>query len=312
MRIHPELSMILTRYLYLFLFVSWCALIPLPADSADDHHGEISLSGKMLINSIIGSSDRGLLEKNARLISIKDLIAALYGTDSASRNIALDMSGYLPNPLPFMDYQIAFMKARERRAAQRAAAALLTALKRLISSGAEFAETVPGHLRQMAEELKLISSSKAIETDIRICALKALDMLGTIGRRSYEPPVELLEDRDPAMRLAAMNMLNFPLSEHYLSAVAKLVTSDEMPRLRGSAAGILCENALAHHVKRPSDDLKKIIIDIIEDESCSEYIAGLLVCLSRLPYAARGEITDKIVKHSDKKVVDFWTNISKD
>lgn len=260
-----------------------------------------------MLDFVIGNSDPGVCRKLAGKLSTMEIITAIYRGGRSTRLAALEVAGYVDHPWPILPYLVTLMTARERQTASRSAQAVLRSLQRVSSNPSGHADVIEGEFEQLVTELFKVADNRLLASDLRASALCGVAMINSMTERRYEPSQAHLEDKNVAVRAAAIGLLDPPLGDGILGTLAQIATSsNEIPMLRSQAVGLLCENALVHGVKAPSEDLAKIIRSLLSAELPAEAVLPILGCLRRFPPDARADLVDLALKHPDPAVGKFW------
>jgi hypothetical protein len=259
------------------------------------------------IQRAVGNPDPGSLSRLASEASPPQLVAAIYRGARSERLTALEAAGVLVDPWPVLPFLAAVMGAPERQSASRATASLLADLDRCRTEFGDPSDLVPGQAEQLAEQLFAVAGNRRVDPDIRASALAAVAAISQIDGQPRTAGAELLGDAETTIRGAAMAMFEPPLPDPQLGLVAEMAAGDKDRILRGQAAGLLCENALAHGVKAPSPDLRKLLLALLGDvQAPPEGIAPILGCLARFPPAARADLIDVALRHPATEVRSYW------
>lgn len=262
------------------------------------------------IRRAVGDPDPGALRRLAVAIAPAELVAAIYSGSRSQRLAALEAAAFLADPWPVLPYLAVVMGAAERQAASRATGSLMAALVRVQSSGRGTADLVPGQAAQLVEQLFGIAADDRLDLDIRTSALDAVLIVSTIDGAAHLSSAEFFEDPEAAVRGAAMAMLEPPLGDDQLARVAVMAAGDDDRMLRGQAAALLCENALAHGVTAPSPDLRKLLTAVLGDlASPPGAIAAVLGCLARFAPASRADLVEAALRHPAPEVESYWKEL---
>jgi len=263
------------------------------------------------IGGVLGNTDPAALARLAATIPPPQLITAIYRGDRSQRLAALEACGHLSDPWPALPYLAAVMGAPERQVASRATEALLGDLARECGSPDRDVDLVPGQAAQLAAQLAGLAADERLDPDVRASALAAMAMVHHVGGGAVRPDAELFEDGEAAVRGAALAMLTPPLDETLLIPVAEMAAGDDDERLRGQAAGLLCENALSHGVTAPSPDLRKLLAALVADPTApAEALAPVLGCLVRFSPASRADLVEAALRHPAPAVRSYWEELN--
>jgi hypothetical protein len=280
--------------------------------SSDDERSlqELAPETRTLLQGAIGDSDPASPCRLAGRLELAQLMSAIYTGSRTERLLALDALRCLDNPWPMLPYTAALMGARERPVASRAALVLVNGLSDLI--GKPDLEVVEGQVAQLAGQLLSLARDVRIDLDIRVSALAGVQSLQVFGNPFKIFPLELLEDSDAVIRRAGLALLAPPMEENTLVRLAKMVGQDDDLWLRGQAASLLCENALAHGVRAPSHDLAQVMKSVLgDDEVPAGAIGAVLGCLSHFPREVRVDLIDLAMGHPDPSIKEFWKSLNK-
>jgi hypothetical protein len=271
---------------------------------------ELAPPTRKLLREAVGDPDPASACRLADNLAPGQLISAIYIGTRVERLIALDAAGCLDNPWPMLPYVAALMGARERHVASRASFVLVNSLSGL--TGKPYLELVEGQVAQLVTQLLLLARDMRLDLDIRVSALAGVQSLHTIGNQVKTIPLELLEDDDTVIRRAGLALLEPPMEESTLIVLAKMVGEDDDLGLRGQAAALLCENALAHGVRAPSKDLTGVMESVLgNDEVPAGAIGSVLSCLSHFPTETRVDLIDLAMGHPDPAIKTFWKSLNK-
>jgi hypothetical protein len=151
-----------------------------------------------------------------------------------------------------------------------------------------------------------------LDLDIRVSALAGVQSLHILGNALEFFPLELLKDDETVIRGGGLALLEPPMEENSLVMLAKMVGQDNDLWLRGQAAALLCENALAHGVRAPSNDLTEVMESVLgNDEVPAGAIGSVLSCLSHFPTETRVDLIDLAMGHPDPSIKAFWKSLNK-
>ncbi|MFO8073148.1 MAG: hypothetical protein R6V85_14850 [Polyangia bacterium] len=287
------------------------ALWSAAADSRRPAPGrENSRGAREVLRRLDADPDPAAVRVAARALTPRDLLTAVYRGDRSQRLVAVSAAGYLDDPLPMIPYLVALSGARQRETASRAAHALLLSLDRLESGPEAAPELIGAQARQIAGQSLDLAKDERLDVDIRVVGVETARRVSALG--GVEPELEgLLADGCPALRGAALAAWTPPLSKSALAAAAEMVERDESPMLRGQAAGLLCENALAHGVKAPSPDLIRLLRGAIADRTTpAEGVAPIMACLARFSPRARSELVEGMRDRDDEALADLWEELT--
>jgi hypothetical protein len=206
------------------------------------------------------------------------------------------------------------MGARDRQTASRAAQSLMESLSRSAGDPMNLFEVIPGQARQLGSQLVSIAVDARLDVDIRACSLAGLKLLRaydkTIGLKPHDIS-KLFEDEDVVVRQAALAAVEIPVSRNLLSQLAHMAGGEGDQRLRGQAAALLCENALAHGAKAPSKDLAGVLAAVLGNaEVPADGIGPIIGCLKRFPAESRADLFDIAVRHPDPAVGRFVKSLN--
>ncbi len=265
---------------------------------------------KTLLDAV-GDPDPVVPHRLASTLTMQQLTCAFYSDDRAARLIALDAAGSVEDPWSLLSYLAALMGARDRQVAARAAQSFVHRLRESLER-VELAEVVPGQAQQIFAQLDALSRDVRLDVDIRTAALESMRMLGENGHARAVDMIPLFEEDDIAIRRHALAILAPPLGDNVLVRLAQVATDDEDLRLRGQAAALLCENAVAHKVKAPSKDLNRILGAVLGDgEIPGDGIGPVLSCLASFPSEARVDLLDIARSHPSPSVVQFLKDMER-
>jgi len=281
------------------------------ADSRSPAPGrEISPQARDVLRRLEAEPDPAALRVAARALTPRDLLTAIYRGDRSQRLVAVSAAGYLGDPLPMIPYLVALGGARQRETASRAAHALLLSLERLESGTEAAPELIAAQARQIAGQSLDLARDERLDLDVRVMGVETARRISALA--GVDPELEaLLSNGCSALRGAALAGFAPPLSESALAAVAGMVERDASPILRGQAAGLLCENALAHGVEAPSPDLARVLKGAIANrEIPAEGIAPIMACLARFSPRARSELVEGMLGRGDEELDALWEDLT--
>jgi hypothetical protein len=268
--------------------------------------GPLTPQSRAQLARAVGNPDPGAGARVAAVLTAEQIEAAMIHGTRAERLVAIDAAAHLEDPWPILPFLAAFLGAEERAAASQAAASLLDALDALAARPGAMNEVVPGQAAQLARSLFATAKNDVLALDLRVAALAAVRALGEITRASFAPEDGLLESAQPPIASAAMALLSPPLRDAQLSSLATIAEGAADPMLRGQAVGALCENALAHKVSKPSDDLAALIRGVFDKGLPAPALLPALACIGRFPPEARAGLVDLALAHPDPAVKRFW------
>jgi hypothetical protein len=281
------------------------------ADPGERPIGRPSASSASLLRRAVGDPDPGVLPRLAQAVAPRDLVLAAYGGTRAERLVAIDAAAYLPDPWPVLPYLAALMSAGERQTASRSAGSLLFALRRAALGPEKPADVVSGQVVALDGQLEAVAKDVRLEPDLRASALAAVVLLSQMARLPRPIGDALLDDGEVEVRRAALGAIGMPVSDAALVPLARMAQGDPDLALRGSAAAVLCENALAHQVASPSADLHGLLSAVLSDTRIpSAGLAPVLACLARFPSTARTDLVDAALRRPDPALPAFWDAIA--
>jgi hypothetical protein len=258
-----------------------------------------------------GNPDPTLPLRLATPSTVFDLKYAFYHGSRVEQLMALDVAGYMSERWSVLPYLAALMGARDRSVASRASHSLLQLLLAESENIFGSVETVSAGVEQLAGQLLLLAEDVRFDVDIRTTALRGIQLIRNMG---YELPdslsiidAKLLEDHEVLVRRAALATLTPPLEDDRLIWLAKIVSEDSDLWLKGQAAALLCENALAQGVTVPSKDLIQVMESVLGNSDVpGGAIGSILGCLSHFSVEIRGDLIDLAINHPDPSVKKFW------
>ncbi len=254
----------------------------------------------------VGDPDPSLPHRIASASTSEQIARALYGKGRTERLVALDAAAYLEPPWSLLSHLVALMGARDRQVATRACESLMIRLASRRRGQDTDAEVVAGQVEQLVEQLISLALDVRLDVDIRASSLAAIQLLEVRGYALKIDMKDLLKDPEVAVRRAALAVVTPPISENLLSGLVKMGTDDEDLSLRGQAAALLCENALEHGAKAPSEDLKRVLEQVLGDaEIPAGGIGAVIACLARFPVESRSDLIDLALGHPDPSVKQF-------
>jgi len=283
--------------------------LPIRSQIVDPPEGPLSEEAAAQLRRAVGNADPGVVARLAHSLAPSDILAAIYRGGREQRIIAVEAAGYLEDPWPMIPYLVALMTAGERQLASRSAGALVMAMERSVSRPPDGVRQPQARVRQLAGALEMVALDDRLALDIRCAALRVIGLLSHLSGVKIEPPAPLFDDPEEALRGAALALLEPPLEEDVLGRLVKLAKGETDPVLRGQAARLLCENALAHGVEAPSSDLEKVLIQVVESAKGPNETLSLLGCLARFPPEGRASIVDAAMKHQDPSIGKYWEGL---
>ena len=269
----------------------------------------ITARSRAALASAIGNPDPALPHRLWHELGAGQQVAACYNGTRLERLAALDAAlASFEAPFALLPILAALMGANDRQVASRATHAIDTILSREASLPQGFNEVVPGQAAQLISQLVPLVSDHRLDLDVRGVALQGIEHLMRRSSKTERTWLKgLLKDREVSIRHMALGVLTPPLDEQTLTLVASMSVEDPDPLARGQAAAILCENALAHNVKKPSDDLAKILKAAIQDTTMEVSALGaILSCLKRFEGSEQADLLDLILAHPDPAIKEFW------
>jgi len=279
------------------------------SDTVAPPDGRVDPGTAAILGGAVGNADPSALHGVAARLSADELVTAAYRGDRTQRLVALGAAAELDYPWPVLPYLAALMGARERQIASRAAAGIERGLDRAAQRRGGDGDVASGQLEQLAGILMGVASDAGIEADLRAVALGGLSSLRRMGGARPRTPLGLLEDPEPAVRRGAIAMIEPPLAEDDLAALLAVATDDVDGVLAGQAAGLMCENALAHGVKAPSPDLEKVLAEVIASAEDPAALCPLLACLVRFAPEARSSLVTAALRNPDPRVERYWQDL---
>jgi hypothetical protein len=269
--------------------------------------GMLSASAAGSLARAVGSAEVSVLARVAAALPGEDIIVACYRGTRAERLVALSVAAHAGPGGEVLPYLAALAGSRQRETASRAAGSLLAALQRLEASAEADYEFVPGQADQLASQCLDLARDRRLAPDLRLVGLTSGARIARLGKRQVPPPAELFDDRESALRGGALALLDVPLGRDDLARVARMASADADPVLRGQAAGLLCENALAHRVAEPSADLARVMRDVADDERVPpDGLAPLLGCLVRFSPIARAGLVERVLSRDRPGLAELW------
>lgn len=286
------------------------AATSLASEDTGPPDGPLDRDVSALLDGAVGSADPGVFARLANRISASDLIVAIYRGNRAQRLMAVEIAGHLENPWPILPYLAALMTTGHRDLASRSSGAVLGALEAWSRKPGDDGEVIDGQVVQLAGMLQAVALDDRLSLDVRGAALSATGILGRVCDK-VGPPLELMSDPEPYLRGGLIAMLKPPFEDAVLSRLLAVVDGDPVPLVRGQAARLLCENALAHKVLSPSRDLEKVLLGVIDTAGDAEAILPMLGCLIRFPPEGRASLVDAALKQPDPAIGKYWEELQK-
>ena len=280
-------------------------------DGNQTYGAGLSPDGAALLARGEGVVDDAVFMHIAAGLSVSDFRAALYGANRAHRRVALDAAGFFADPWEYIPWLVSFMGAAERQSASIAAASMFNALERVFDMRGAMQIPISRQGKQLMQMLVEIAADDSLELDIRVSAIRfwarISDMTGQVSQKMDD----LIQHEAPEIRLAALQTLTLPLADAYLNQIGAIATEDASQMVRGAAVALLCENARSHRVTKPSADLKELIAELVAAEIDAESAAPALTCIARFSYQTRADLTDRINRCENEKIVKYWKSLSR-
>jgi hypothetical protein len=274
----------------------------------------LTTASKKMLHRAVGNADPALPHRLAAQIGPRQLTTAFYKGTRAERLIALDAALETQDDPFFVAPRLAaLMGARDRQTASRAAHALDTIMRRVTAEPAGYADVVPGQISLLMSQLIHLARDPRLDLDIRVIAMFSVVTLEPIaGEYDENWLFPLLRDSDTAVRRQAIGYLTPPLRDNEVVRLAEMVTDDADLYVRGLAASMLCENALAHNVKDPSSDLNDYLKTTLQTPNMPiAAIGSIIACLSRFEGEKKTSLIEIAIAHPDPAVKAYWTALSK-
>jgi hypothetical protein len=275
--------------------------------------GKLPAPAARCLARAIGSAEASALVRVAASLPGEDLVSACYRGTRAERLVALSAAAHAEPGRELLPYLAAFAGSRQRETASRAAASLLEALERMEASPDADPELIPGQVDQLAGQCLDLARDRRLAPDLRLVGLTSAVRISRLGQRPAPSPADFFDDAEASIRGGALASLDVPLEEPDLARVARMASSDADPVLRGQAAGLLCENALAHRVAEPSSDLARVMRDVIDDEGVPpDGLVPLLGCLVRFSPIARAGMVERVLSRERPELRDIWKTLGEE
>lgn len=257
-------------------------------DDASEPH-PLTASDAQQLAAATGNADTVVLLRIARQLGTQKLISVIYKGTRSQRLAALDAAAYVDTPTAMLPTLAALLSASDRQTAARAAGTMMTILFDPAARAAQMAEIIPGQATQIITQLIPVAKDPRLDADIRIAAMVGINRLSRFAPAADAGwSLALLADEEPLMREMSAAQQSVPLSKEALLKLAKLSIEDSNGSVRGVSAAMLCENALFHGVKEPSQDLADILTVVVKDPTISaDALASVLICLARFAPAGR-------------------------
>ncbi len=299
-RRRPPIFKIASSFLLMLLFSSG-------AEAGDELPSMTPLSAqdRALLASAVGNSDESALLRLASRLGTQKLVYAFYKGTRQERLIALDAAAFLEEPSDILPSLIALMGAQDRQTAERAAATVSSVLVAPKSVENKEIKVIPNQAAQLMSRFQGLALDTRLEADVRVVAATAWESLAGLGKTSdLKWSIPLIDDAELAVRRTAVGLQQVPLSEELLMKFAKTAKGDPDPNARGLASTMLCENALAHGVKDPSQDLAALLIGSVRDDAIPVDIeAGIFSCLTQFsPEGRRRDIVEAALASKNPEV----------
>ena len=271
--------------------------------------GKASKTTIRLLANAQGNADPALPHRLASTLSPRELTDAFYSGMRLMRLIALDAAlEERTDPFFVASSLAALMGAEERQTASRAAHALDAIIRRANADPEGYTAVVPGQAAQLIGQLRPLARDPRLDLDIRIVAMSAVISLSPYSNTGSDEWLSgLLDDPDIVVRRSAVGYLAPPLRDDVVIKLSGMVTDDSDLFVRGQAAAMLCENALAHEVKDPSDDLTEYLKTTLQTRNMPiDAIGGILGCLRRFEGKNKDALVEIAIAHPDPAVNTFW------
>lgn len=294
-----------SAFFAVFLFLSRSVM----GDSSDED--ALSSADKAVLASVVGNDDAAVLRRVVRKLGAEKLISAFYQGSRSERLAALDAAAYVEAPGDILPFLVALTAASDRQTAARAAASFISIMydARL---DVRAAEMIPAQAAQLISQLTPIARNGRLDADIRVAAAFGIGRLADRAKMTdFSWSLPLFDDADAMIRRMAVGMQRVPLADDILLKAAEAV-GDSDPAVRGISATLLCENALSHGVKEPSDDLTEVLKKVVQDaEIPADMLAGVFVCLNRFSSARdrRHAIIDAAASNENPDVAELLTTL---
>ena len=274
----------------------------------------LTKASRRRLNAAAGASDPAIPYRLAESLGPGQLRAAFYQGTRRERLVALDAAAECRNtPFWLASSLVALMGAEDRQVSSLAARAVDAIVRRADGHPEGYREVVPGQALQLISQLMPLAQDRRLDTDIRIIAMAVIRSLSVVAETT-EPawPVPLLSDTEVVVRRQAVGDLTPPFSDEILAKLAGLVVNDMDLVVKGYAAGLLCENALAHGVRDPSADLTEYLKTTLQTPGMPvTAMGGILACLSQFDGKNRTALVEIAIAHPDPAVKRLWSTLSR-
>ena len=287
----------------LFCVSLWADSIEIP---------NLEKSSKRLLHRAVGDLDPASPIHLAARLGPEQMTAAFYHGTRVERLIALDAAASCrDNAFYLAPSLIALMGAADRQVASLAARALNHIVFAAVGRPDGFDSMVPKQAGQLIAQLENVAEDARIDVDIRHIAVVAIAPLRQVsGENVDEWALSLLNDEALLIRRQALGLLSLPLSKPAVSSIVKAATADSSLEIRGEAVAMLCENALAHGVMSPSEDLSTLMGTTLQTPKMPvDAMGGILACLSELEGEKRDALVQQAIAHPDPSVKQYWKSL---
>jgi hypothetical protein len=282
------------------------------ADDDAPNMPTLTVQDRALLDSAVGNPDESLLFRIAGRLGTQKLITAFYQGTRAERLVALDAAAYVEESSDILPSLIALMGASERRTAERAAASVSSILYDPEQVERCIVEMIPNQAVALMSQLQVLAMDGRLNADVRVIAVTSWERLVKIAKMSdFKWSAPLLNDAETSVRRAVIGLQRVPLSDDLLMTFAKIANDDGDRVAKGLSASMLCENALAHGVKDPSEDLTALLKVTVQDAAIPlDMQAGIFSCLTQFsPDGRRLKIIEAALSSKNPEVIKLIQNM---
>ncbi|MCU0665166.1 MAG: hypothetical protein MUC50_22925 [Myxococcota bacterium] len=284
-----------------------CAALALAHDEGLE---PIDAQSQALVARFLCDPTEAGLHRFALGFDTPQLISSVYKGDRSMRLSALEAMASALSPGASLPYLVALLEAGDRAVSTRAAHGLLAVMTTCASSQGRCLEMPPAQRGELSARLFRVARNRDLDPDIRVAAWRAMAGLLPKAARATALVTAGLSDSDSAIRRTALSMVDLPAGNKEILAVALRVTDDEDPVMRGQAAALMCENALAHGVSAASQDLAQLLQGALSDRAIpADALAGVLWCVLHFDSSQHAVFAEKIAAHPDARLLALWKEL---
>lgn len=281
------------------------------ADTAQPQLLPLDVQSAAALSRFLGDPTDLGVHRLARQLSQPQVVSAIYRGTRSQRLAALESMAVAIDTLPVLPYLVALLSSSDRSVSGRAAHALDVATRTGSDSQIRFPQMPDAQRQQLASSLVDVLRTQDLAPDVRIVAWQALEAVDHAVAKTSQLVMFGLADGDVALRRMALKMVEVPADKQTTMALAERATNDDDARLRGQAASLLCENALAYGVTSPSADLSQLLLETLGDAAIpADGLAGILYCVGHFEPSNRAGFAEKALAHPDRRLAQAWKAVS--